>query len=167
MFNWRFAACVAVLFSLFVSSVTAEPSLMAKHQDWSVFTDRIKGEEVCYAATRAKDKAPRSVEHGEVWFYVSNWRSGRARSQPSLSVGYGLRADLPSKARVGTRTWDLFNDGREAFAKDNDDAKLVGAIKRGLELRVEAISDRNTATAYHFSLRGSGNAIEKAEQACR
>jgi len=167
VFSRQIAASAAVLFIPLFSSGAAQPSLVARHQDWSVFTDRIEGEDICYAATRAEDKAPRSVEHGDVWFYVTSWRSGQARNQPSLRVGYGLRADLKSEARVGRQEWTLFNVGNEAFAEDGDDPSLVGAIKRGLELRVEAISERNTATAYHFSLRGSGNAIERAADLCR
>lgn len=145
----------------------AAPSVIRKHSDWIVFTEDVGGETLCYAATEATDKAPRSADHGDVWFYVSNWKSGKARNQPSLKVGYELRGDLPGKARVGRADWSLFGVGREAFADDGDDPKLVRELKRGSELRVEATSARNTRVTYHFSLKGSSAAIEQAASICR
>jgi len=98
---------------------------------------------------------------------VSSWRSGKARNQPSLKVGFELRADLPGKARIGRSHWSLFGVGREAFAQDGDDPKLVRQLKRGRELRIEATSQRNTRVTYHFSLSGSSAAIDRAASACR
>ncbi|MEL6568479.1 MAG: invasion associated locus B family protein [Pseudomonadota bacterium] len=149
------------------ATATANPTAVARYKDWQVFTQDISGETICYAATEATDKAPRDATHGDVWFYVTNWSTGRARNQPSLRVGYDLREDLPSKARVGRSAWNLFNVGSEAFADDDDDPQLVRAIERGTELRVESVSARGTSVAYHFSLSGSANAIDKARDVCR
>lgn len=148
-------------------TASAAPSVVRQYSDWVVFTEDVGGERLCYAATQATDKAPRSADHGDVWFYVSNWRSGKARNQPSLKVGYELRGDLPGKAKIGRSDWSLFGVGREAFAQDNDDAPLVRQLKRGSELRVEATSARNTRVTYHFSLSGSSNAIDRAASICR
>ncbi len=160
------SAIVAASSLLLAGLSAAEPVAIARYKDWQVFTNTVDGAKVCYAATEADDKAPRSVEHGDVWFYLTSWQSGLARNQPSLKVGYDLRAELPTRARIGRRTWSLFNVGAEAFADDADDPALVGAIKRGLELRVEAVSERGTAVAYHFSLSGSSDAITRAARAC-
>jgi len=149
------------------SAAGASPSAIAQYKDWRVFTQEVGEDRICYAATEATDKAPRDATHGDVWFYVTSWQSGRASNQPSLRVGYELREDLPSKARVGRSAWNLFNVGQEAFADDQDDPRLVRAIERGSELRVESVSARGTSVAYHFSLSGSANAIERAQQACR
>ena len=160
-------ALFSTLLGLQMWTVSATPSVVRQYTDWVVFTEDIGGERLCYAATQATDKAPRSADHGDVWFYVSNWQSGKARNQPSLKVGYELRGDLPGKARIGRADWTLFGVGREAFAQDADDAQLVRQLKRGNELRVEATSARNTRVTYHFSLSGSSAAIDRAASACR
>ena len=154
-------------FGAFVLPAIAAPELIYTRKDWSVWQERIGGETICYAATEATDKAPKSADHGDVWFYVTNWKSGRARSQPSLKVGYELRKDLAPSARVGRSTWTLFSSGNEAFARDEDDPGIVRGLKRGSELRVEAVSKRDTQVAYHFSLAGSSSAIDRAAAACR
>ncbi len=146
----------------------AQPVAVAKYRDWSVFTETVNGDTVCYAATAADDLAPKGFEHGEVHFYVSTWKSGAARAQPSLKAGQDLRPDLAVTAQVGRQKWTMFSAGREAFALDTDDPALVAALKRGSELRVEAVTTRgDTRVTYHFSLAGSTDAIEKAAAICR
>ena len=163
----RHVATLSGLIGLIAPHALAAPVAVGKYKDWTVFTQTIDGETLCYAATEATDLAPKSADHGDVWFYVSNWKSGKARNQPSLKVGFELRADLPGRARIGRSTWSLFGVGREAFAQDSDDAKLVAQLKKGSELRVEATSERNTRVTYHFSLSGSSAAIDRAASACR
>ena len=77
----------------FALPAIAAPELIYTRKDWSVWQDDVGGEIICYAATEATDKAPKSADHGDVWFYVTNWESGEARNQPSLKVGYNLRQD--------------------------------------------------------------------------
>ena len=145
----------------------AAPTVVSKHKDWSVYKDTIGGETICYAATPANDMSPKSVSHGDVWFYVTSWKSGRAKNQPSLKVGYELRSDLPGKINIGRSSWSLYGAGREGFADDADDAKIVNAVKAGSDIRIEAVSSQNTKVAYYFSLSGSTNAINDAASACR
>lgn len=164
---WRFLLLGLAVAGLAAEALAAAPTAVARFKDWTVFTVEAEGETICFAATEATDKAPRAVSHGDVWFYVTSWKSGRGRNQPSLKVGYELRDDMPTRARVGRSTWTLFNAGQEAFADDSDDAALVRGLERGSELRIEAVSGRNTAVAYHFSLAGSASAIERAEAVCR
>jgi len=158
---------LAMAAALAAPLASASPTAIGRYKDWSVFTDTADGETICYAATQATDKAPRAADHGDVWFYVTNWKSGRARNQPSMKVGYELREDLAPKASVGRSSWALFGVGREAFADDSDDSRIVSALRKGSELRVEAVSKRNTQVAYHFSLSGSAAAIDKASAICR
>jgi hypothetical protein len=163
----RIAAIAALCSAVAIPAATAAPTAIGRYDNWTVFTEEVGGEKLCYAATEATDKAPQSANHGDVWFFVSNWASGKARSQPSLKVGYDLRADLPARASVGRSGWTLYGVGGEAFAQDRDDSQIVDALRRGSELHVEAVSSRNTQVSYHFSLSGSAAAIDKASSLCR
>lgn len=163
----RIVAIAALCSAIVIPAAQAAPIAMGRYDNWTVFTEEVGGEKLCYAATEATDKAPQSANHGDVWFFVSNWASGKARSQPSLKVGYDLRADLPARASVGRSGWTLYGVGGEAFAQDRDDSQIVDALRRGSELHVEAVSSRNTQVSYHFSLSGSAAAIDKASSLCR
>jgi len=163
----RLPALIAAAMLLVAPLASAEPVAIGRYKDWSVFTDTSGGETICYAATPATDKAPKNADHGEVWFYVTSWKSGRARNQPSLKVGFNLREDMAPKVQIGRSSWSLFAVAREAFADDSDDPRIVSALKKGSEIRVQAVSARNTQVAYHFSLSGSAAAIDKATATCR
>ncbi len=156
---------IAVLLSVLTIPAAQAYDYVGAYSDWSVFRDTVNGEPVCYAVTRAEDKAPKSVEHGDVVFFVSYFRSSNL-PQSSLRVSYDLREDLKAKAVVSGRSWSLYSVRNEAFADNDNEQSIEQALRRGSTLRVEATSTRNTNVAYHFSLSGSANAIDKARSLC-
>lgn len=149
-----------------VSAAVGEVEAIGRYRDWRVYTERVNGDLVCFAATPAEDMAPKSLDHGEVNFFVASWKSGAARNQPSLTVGYDLRPDIAARAIIGRERYSMYVAGKEAFVRDEDENGLVQALKKGSELRVEA-AEQGMRTAYHFSLSGSSDAIEKAQSLCR
>jgi hypothetical protein len=122
---------------------------------------------ICFAAVEPSDMAPKNAQHGEVTFYVASWKSGAGANQPSLKVGYTLRTDLAPEAIVGRERFRMYASGPEAFVTDDRENALIAALQKGSELRVEAASVKEARTAYHFSLKGSREAIDKARALCR
>lgn len=165
--SFRYSLGLVIMGLLAAGAASAEPSAVGRFKDWAVFTEEKGGDLLCYAATEANSKAPSSVKHGDVWYYVTTWKSGLARNQPSFRVTYDLKADRAPKTAVGRSSWQMFTAGREAFAEDADDPRIVDALKKGSSLTVTAQSARGTNVTYRFSLSGSADAIAKAEEACR
>jgi invasion protein IalB len=164
------ALVVAVLVAspaVLVPAAGAQTKAVGRYKDWRVFTETVGKDTVCFAAVEASDKAPKNASHGEVNFYVSTWKSGSASNQPSLKVGYQLRTDLAPQAIVGRERFPMYAAGPEAFVPDEREKALIAALQKGQELRIEAASVKEARTAYHFSLKGSREAIEKARSLCR
>lgn len=145
----------------------AQSKAIGRFSDWRVYTEGEGRNLVCFATVEASDKAPKSIDHGEVVFYVTAWKSGAATNQPSLRVGYKLRTDIAPSAVIGRERFAMYAAGEEAFVKDDRDKALVEAMKKGSELRIEAASVKDARTAYHFSLKGSREAIDKARALCK
>lgn len=158
---------LVILAAIVAGTAAAEPKALGRFKDWAVFTEESGGDLICYAATEASSKAPSSVKHGEVWYYVTSWKSGQAKNQPSFRVTYDLKAGQAPKTTIGRSSWQMFSAGREGFADDADDPRIVDALKKGSSLTVSAQSARGTNVTYRFSLSGSADAISKAEEACR
>jgi hypothetical protein len=160
---------LALIAALLVAApaASAQSKAIGRYSDWRVYTEGEGRSLICFATVEASDKAPKSADHGEVVFYVTAWKSGAASNQPSLRVGYTLRSDIAPAAVVGRERFPMYAAGPEAFVKDNRDGALVEAMKKGSELRVEAASVKDARTAYHFSLKGSREAIDKARALCR
>lgn len=136
--------------------------------DWSVYSKTDGGERICYALAKPKSKTPSSVNHGDIYFMVSNWKSGAAKEQPSLLTGYPIKTTIPPTARVGNSKTPMYAAQNEAFVESStDEKKLVRAMRKGSTMRVDAVSNRGTKTSYEFSLRGITAALGKARTVCQ
>jgi Invasion associated locus B (IalB) protein len=161
-------ALLPVVLSAGLAQAAPAPKLRQTIKDWAVFTTKSGGDTLCYVRSFAQDKAPKNVDHGDVIFFVSIWKSNRSERQPSMMTGYTLKATPPPKARVGSTRITMYADGDEAFIEElRDEKKLIAAMKKGSLLRVEARSKRGTATTYEFSLSGITAALQKADALCK
>lgn len=166
-------ACLALLIAPL--AMVAPPSALAQQaptargsfSDWHVFTVESSQGRVCYALTQPTDSTPASVDHGEMFFIVSTWASGAAEEQPRFAAGYPLRPDSPPRVRVGSDRYEMFVADNDGFIENTaDEDRLVRAMRRGATMRVEATSQRGTATAYEFSLSGITAALERVDSLC-
>ena len=168
MFRLLSVAAIAAGFIVHGTAAAAEPQAVATYKDWSVFVRDVDGDKICFAATEAKDKSPKSVNHGDIFFLVSSWKSRAATNQPSLMTGYPLNAAPEPTLRVGSDKWDMYVSENEAFIElTSEEERLVRAMRRGADMRVSAVSQRGTATSYIISLRGISAALDRVGSECR
>lgn len=159
---------IGVAFILAAPALASEPKLVAKYSDWSTYTRIDGGEKICYVLATPRSKRPGNVNHGDIYFMVSSWRSGQAAQQPSLLTGYPLHASQEPTVRIGNARQSMFSDQNEAFIESGDDERrLVRNMKAGSTMKISAMSKRGTNVNYEFSLKGITAAMEKAQDSCR
>ena len=145
----------------------AEPKLEGTFTDWAVYTRIEGGDKICYALSKPKSKSPSSVNHGDIYFMVSNWRSGAAKEQPSFMAGYSLKKNRAPEARVGSAKYTMFVSENESFIESSKDERaLVKKMRAGATMNVKAVSARGTNVNYAFSLKGVTAALKKAKSIC-
>ncbi|MEQ1931917.1 MAG: invasion associated locus B family protein [Parvularculaceae bacterium] len=161
-------ACLAFSAAFGVPALAAEPTPIATFKEWSVFTREVDADRICFAAAEARDKSPKSVNHGDIFFMIATWKSGVASNQPSFMAGYDLK-DAPTPAvRVGAEKWNMYADQNEAFIEaGKDEQALIAAMRKGATMQVTAVSGRGTATSYAFSLSGVSAALDRLREACK
>ena len=143
------------------------PTLAGTHSDWSVYTRGAGDAKICYAVTQPTTKSPSSVNHGDIYFLVSNWANGAATEQPSLLTGYTLKTTRTPKARVGRTAVSMYGVDNEAFiAETANEKELVAKMRAGATMTVEAVSSRGTEVTYNFSLKGVTAALREAKGLC-
>ena len=148
-------------------AMAQQPEAKATYRDWSVFVRETDGDKICFAATEASDKTPKSVNHGDVFFLIATWQSGAAKDQPSLMTGYALNAKPEPTLRIGSDKWEMYSSENEAFIEtSSEEQRLINAMRRGADMRVSAVSQRGTATSYVISLRGVSAALDRVAQEC-
>lgn len=141
--------------------------LAGKHGDWSVYTQGSGAKQICYVLSEALAKSPSNVNHGDIYFMVSNWKNGAATEQPSFLAGYELKTTRAPKAQVGSTALSMFAADNEAFISEGrDERKLVSKMRAGSTMTVSAVSNRGTQTRYTFSLKGVTAALKQSKTAC-
>ena len=166
---FRRLALTAMFFAMGTTgaAVAQEPRAVATYKDWSVFVRDVDGDKICFAAAEASDKSPKSVNHGDVFFLVASWESGAASEQPSLMTGYQIDQKPEPNIRIGSDKWGMYSSENEAFIEANDEEqRLLRAMRRGTDMRVSAVSKRGTATSYIVSLRGVTAALDRVKREC-
>lgn len=168
LMTMRSAALALVGLLIAAPTLAAEPKPVATYKDWSVFVRQSGDDTICFAATEAKDKAPKSVNHGDIFFLVATWKSGAAVNQPNLMTGYNMKDAPPPTLRIGSEKWEMYVSDNEAFIESaKEEQSLVSAMRRGADMRASAVSSRGTATSYLFSLQGVTAALERVRKECK
>jgi len=161
------ALSLTLIMSAPALAFAAEPKLEGKYTDWEVYTRHTGGDKICYVLSKPKIQSPRSVRHGDIYFMISNWKSGAAKEQPSFLAGYSLKTNRTPKTRVGKAKFDMYAHENEAFIENgSDERNLVSKMRAGSTMRVEAVSKRGTNVSYEFSLKGVTAALKKARSVC-
>jgi len=162
------AALLLSLVSAAPAFAQSAPKVAGTHGDWIVYTRGSGSEQICYVLSKAQTKSPSNVNHGDIYFLVSNWKNGAATEQPSFLAGYTLKTTRAPKAQVGSTALTMFAADNEAFISEgSDERKLVAKMRAGSTMTVSAVSQRGTQTRYSFSLKGVTAALRQAKSACR
>ena len=136
---------------------------MAEHGDWATYSYQAQNGKVCYVLTVPKPKSmqPASVDHGDMFFFVSQ-RPGQAVSfEPQFIAGYALREGSKVSVAIGNKKFTMFTKGKSAWvANAAEEPMLLAAMKSGDDMKVQAQSGRGTKTSYSFSLKGISAALD-------
>jgi len=168
--RYIFAAVIALSPVTLVPSASAQskPKLEGTYTDWAVYTRGQGQSKTCYALAKPKVQSPKTVNHGDVYFMVSNWKSGAAIEQPSFLAGYSLKASRSPEARVGSAKYTMYTSSNEAFIESNSSERaLVAKMRAGATMSIKAVSSRGTNVSYQFSLKGITAALKRVKAVCR
>ena len=136
---------------------------MDEHGDWATYSYQAQNGKVCYVLTVPKPKSmrPANVDHGDMFFFVSQ-RPGQSVSfEPQFIAGYALREGSKVSVTIGSKTFSLFTKGKSAWVENAaEEPQLIAARKGGADMQVQAQSGRGTKTSYSFSLKGISAALD-------
>ena len=129
--------------------------------DWGTYSYQSANGKVCYVLTVPKDKQPPSVDHGEMFFFVSQ-RPGQAVSfEPQFIAGYTMKDGSKVSVSVDDKKFTMFTKGKSAWVENAaQEPVMIAAMKGGTDMKVQAQSGRGTKTSYVFSLKGISKALD-------
>jgi hypothetical protein len=144
---------------------------VAAETDWAVFQGNEPKE--CWAVTAPKETVNTrdgrvvSVRRGDILLFVTYRPEQNIAGEISFTGGYPFAEGSTATLEIGDTTFELFTEGEYAWpATEEEDRKIVTAIKRGVDAVITARSSRGTQTKDTFSLLGATAMIEEAEELC-
>ncbi len=148
------------------TAAAQETQSLGEFNDWAAYTYQENGKPVCYAASQPVATRGNVKDRGDAFVLVTNRAADRTWGEVSVVAGYDYRKGSTPTATIGGERFEMFTRGDTAWVRDEDDPKLVAAMKRGLEMTVSASAARGGTTTDTYSLRGFTKAMEAADKAC-
>lgn len=169
-----FAVLSAALATLAVQAEAAAERVAA-HSDWTVYVSSDPKE--CYIVATPKSSVAKrdgkdvEVDRGAISLFVRFNPSENVKNEVSFTGGYPFKAGNAVRVAIGSETYSL-NPGPGdangwAWPVAADDARMVGAMRRGSSAVVTGVSSRGTTTVDTFSLSGFTAAVNEAESRCK
>lgn len=167
--NSTMLAISGAMCGLMLSPALAEdPKFIEEFNDWSAYSYKAGGGQVCYVVSQPKDSEPKNVRRDKVFFLVQHRPKDKVRSEVSTIIGYKFKSGSQAKVTIDGNELTLFTNGDGAWAESGSvDRKIVASMKAGKSMVVTGTSSRGTLTTDRYSLSGITAAMNKIDSICK
>lgn len=150
------------------SSQAQDIRVLGQFQDWTAHAFKEGTRTTCYMTTSPTSYVPTDRNrHGDVLLFVTHFPGEDVKSEVSVVVGYNWSPGSEVRAQIGSRSYDLFTQDRNAWMLDDSlQPRFIADMRAGADMRVSGTSRRGTQTRYTFSLRGFTRSQEAINSAC-
>ncbi|MGI6855959.1 invasion associated locus B family protein [Mesorhizobium sp. 1B3] len=132
-----------------------------QHDAWGTYSYQAGNGKVCYVLTVPTDKQPTNLDHGDIFFFVSQKPGQNISYEPQFIASYNFQEDSKVQVSVGNKSFSMFTRGKSAWMENAaEEPALIAAMKGGADMKVAAKSGRGNPTNYTFSLKGITAALQ-------
>ncbi|QND31046.1 hypothetical protein HB772_01130 [Sinorhizobium meliloti] len=167
MFVRKIANALALVMAASGVASAQSPTRIQQFNAWGAYSYQAGNGKVCYVLSVPKERTPASVDHGDIFFLVSQRPGQNISYEPQAMMGYPLQDNSKVNVVIDGRTFVMFTKGNSAWVENAaEEPALVAAMKSGKAMSVNAKSRRGTETSYSYSLSGISAALKQIE-ACK
>ncbi|MEN3148684.1 invasion associated locus B family protein [Neorhizobium sp. IRAMC:178] len=146
------------------AAAAAGPTRIQQFKAWGAYSYKSGASNVCYVLSVPTTKEPASVDHGDIFFIVSQRPGQNISYEPQAMVGYPLQANSKVTVTIDKKNFTMFTKDKAAWVENAaEEPALVAAMKTGHNMSVSAVSGRGTKTSYAYSLQGIAAALKQIE----
>lgn len=149
-----------------VSAAAQNPKPIANFGGWQALTFTEDGKSGCYVISEPDRKEGAYSSRGKVYALVTHRPADQKLGVFTIIAGYTYQPDSEVMLEVGDAKFTLFTQEDMAWASDEDDAKIVEALKQASAMVVHGTSSRGTETVDSYSLAGFTKAYAAIGKAC-
>lgn len=162
MFGKTIAIAISALFALTAAASAQSPTRIKQFDAWGAYSYDSGGGKVCYVLSVPTVKTPADVNHGDIFFLISQRPGQNISYEPQAMMGYPLKDASKVEVTVDGKNFSLFTRGNSAWVENAaEEPQLVAAMRAGSDMTVKATSRRGTGTTYKYSLKGVTAALNQ------
>jgi invasion protein IalB len=161
----KHALTLAVLVTTTVAASAAQtPTRIQQFDAWGAYSYQSPKGKVCYVLSVPTSEKPTNVDHGDVFFLISQRPGQNVTYEPQAMMGYQLKEGSKVDVSIDGKGFTMFTKGNSAWAENAaKEPELVADMRAGTKMTVKAVSDRGTNTEYTYSLSGVTAALDKVK----
>jgi invasion protein IalB len=149
-----------VLIAAATPALAQQATKIGQHNAWGTYSYQATTGKVCYVLTVPTDKQPPTLDHGDMFFFVSQRPGQQVSYEPQFIAGYNFQEKSKVTVSVGDKSFTMYTLGKSAWVENAaEEPMLIAAMKGGTDMKVQAKSGRGNATNYVFSLKGISAAL--------
>lgn len=150
-----------------VPAAAQSATKIGQHNAWGTYSYAQNNGKVCYVLSVPTAKQPAQLNHGDIFFFVSQKPGQNVAYEPQFIAGYNLQENSKVTVTVGDANFTMFVRGNSAWMENPaQEPQLVAAMRGGATMSIKATSGRGNPTSYEFSLRGISAALNSINN-CR
>ena len=150
-----------VLLAVASPALAQQATKIGQHNAWGTYSYKAQTGKVCYVLTVPTDKQPPTLDHGDMFFFVSQRPGQQVSYEPQFIAGYTFQQNSKATVTIDNKSFSMFTRGKSAWVENAaEEPVLISAMKTGKEMKVSAKSGRGNPTSYTFSLKGISAALQ-------
>ena len=140
------------------------PNRIQQFKAWGAYSYKQGVATVCYVLSVPTTKEPASVDHGDIFFIVSQRPGQNISYEPQAMMGYTMQTNSKVTVTIDNKNFTMFTKDKAAWVENAaEEPALVAAMRTGQKMSVSAVSGRGTKTSYAYSLQGISAALKQVE----
>lgn len=164
MFARQIAIALTIMLASSSFAAAQAPNRIQQFKAWGAYSYKQGSGTVCYVLSVPTTKEPASVDHGDIFFIVSQRPGQNISYEPQAMMGYTLQTNSKVTVTIDGKDFVMFTKEKAAWVENAaEEPALVAAMKTGTNMSVSAVSGRGTKTSYAYSLSGISAALKQIE----
>jgi len=166
---------VGLLFGLFTAAFGALPAIAAPNEmliekDWGAYRYDDSAGRMCFVSSVPKESKGKydPNNRGETRVFVSHGPDKSERNVVQVVAGYRYKPQSDVTMNIDGKKFTLFTIEDRAYASsEEDDQRMIAAMKRGSKMTIIGTSSRGTKTTDRYSLSGFTKTKSVIDKTCK
>ena len=148
------------LLALAVPAHAQTATKITQNNAWGTYSYTANNAKVCYVLSVPTAKTPEALDHGDIFFFVTQKPGQNVALEPQFIAGYNLKENSKVTVTIGNANFSMFVKGNSAWMENPaQEPQLVQAMRGGQSMSVKATSGRGNSTGNTISLKGVSAAL--------